>query len=153
MGVAARMNIMTKTELTPSKGKYLRCDLTFQTFNRLWVLNPTGIDKRGKMYWECLCECGNKTIVSASYLRNGKIKSCGCLRKEGNNTKHQHTSGSHTPSPTYNSWRKAKQRCNNPNNRDWHRYGGRGIKIDPRWDSFKNFLEDMGERPDGTTID
>ena len=106
------------------------------------------------MYWECLCECGNKTIVSASYLRNGKIKSCGCLRKEGNNTKHQHTSRSHTPSPTYSSWIKAKQRCNNPNVPNWVDYGGRGIKVCDRWlDSFENFLADMGERPDGTTID
>ena len=46
-----------------------------------------------------------------------------------------------------------RQRCSNPNVRSYARYGGRGIKIDPRWNSFATFLEDMGSRPPGTTID
>lgn len=46
-----------------------------------------------------------------------------------------------------------RARCNNPKYAGYERYGGRGIKIDPRWDSFENFLADMGERPAGTTIE
>jgi transcriptional regulator with AAA-type ATPase domain len=47
-----------------------------------------------------------------------------------------------------------KARCGNPNNPSYPRYGGAGIKVCERWqNSFANFLEDMGERPDKTTID
>lgn len=59
--------------------------------------------------------------------------------------------------PTYSSWQHMKDRCNNPNNTHYNYYGGRGIKVCKRWlDSekgFINFLEDMGERPQGLTLD
>lgn len=55
--------------------------------------------------------------------------------------------------PTYISWRSMRRRCNQPTHHRWGNYGGRGIKICERWSSFKNFLADMGERPDGTTLD
>jgi hypothetical protein len=54
---------------------------------------------------------------------------------------------------TYNSWANMKQRCNNPHNHKYKDYGGKGITYDPRWELFINFLEDMGERPKGTTLD
>ncbi len=57
------------------------------------------------------------------------------------------------PSPTYTSWRKMRERCNNKNDISYHNYGGRGISYDPRWEDFKNFLEDMGERPEETSLD
>jgi len=60
--------------------------------------------------------------------------------------KHGHASGGKT-SPTYQSWRAMRQRCNCPNNKDYHSYGGKGIKVDTQWNSFTKFLEDMGERP------
>jgi hypothetical protein len=46
-----------------------------------------------------------------------------------------------------------RQRCMNPLNPKWHRYGARGIKVCERWDLYENFLADMGERPPGLTID
>lgn len=46
-----------------------------------------------------------------------------------------------------------RERCLNPNSDGYHNYGGRGITIDPRWNDFKTFLEDMGERRPGTTLD
>jgi hypothetical protein len=58
-----------------------------------------------------------------------------------------------TFSPTYTSWNGMKNRCLNPKVKDFKYYGGRGISIDPRWMLFENFLADMGERPEGTTID
>lgn len=56
-------------------------------------------------------------------------------------------------SPTYISWQRMKSRCSNPNNHKWARYGGRGIKVHDRWLDFAAFLEDMGERPEGKTLD
>ena len=56
-------------------------------------------------------------------------------------------------SPTYQSWRAMKHRCLNPKASDWPHYGGRGIQVCERWMMFENFLADMGERPEGMTID
>jgi hypothetical protein len=55
---------------------------------------------------------------------------------------------------TYLSWKEMKKRCANPNQKYWKNYGGRGIRVCDRWlNSFENFLADMGERPEGTSID
>jgi hypothetical protein len=67
------------------------------------------------------------------------------------NAKHLHARKS-GKTPTYNSWMKMRSRCNNPASNRFHAYGGRGIKVCARWDTFANFLFDMGERPVGTTI-
>ncbi len=58
-----------------------------------------------------------------------------------------------TKTPTYNTWINLRQRCLNPNNPNYSRYGGRGITICDRWMTFANFLEDMGERPEGLTLE
>jgi len=55
--------------------------------------------------------------------------------------------------PTRETWYSMRKRCLNSNDRAYKWYGAKGIKIDPRWDSFKNFLADMGERPEGMTLD
>ena len=55
--------------------------------------------------------------------------------------------------PTYKSWQCMKQRCNNPNFPKYEIYGGRGITYDPTWESFINFFNDMGPRPEGKTLD
>lgn len=65
--------------------------------------------------------------------------------------RHGHTTGKF--SPTYQSWCSMIQRCTNPNRESWPYYGGRGITVCPRWMSFDNFLEDMGERPPGLSLD
>lgn len=54
---------------------------------------------------------------------------------------------------TYKSWSGMKQRCDNPNNGDYDNYGGRGITYDPEWEFYRNFLRDMGIRPDGMSLD
>jgi hypothetical protein len=56
--------------------------------------------------------------------------------------------------PLYRNWQSMRQRCKNPNHPSYADYGGRGINVCPEWDnSFTQFLADMGERPDGLTLD
>lgn len=56
-------------------------------------------------------------------------------------------------SPTYKTWRGMKLRCNNPTNASYKNYGAKGITYCERWETFELFLEDMGERPEGMTLD
>ena len=58
------------------------------------------------------------------------------------------------PHPLYSVWQSMKRRCNNPNSPSYHRYGGRGISVCKEWmNDFKQFVSDMGERPEGTSLD
>lgn len=60
---------------------------------------------------------------------------------------------SYRVSPTYSTWKAMRRRCNNPNTLDWKYYGERGIKVCKRWDIFDNFIKDMGEKPEGMSLD
>lgn len=124
-------------------------DLTGQKFGRLTASKFAGCHWRGSRLlrtWECICECdGKKTLVTATDLRAGQVKSCGCLH-------HGHCRN-RTVSPTYQSWQAMHKRCRNPRHPAFKRYAGRGITITERWNRFEYFLEDMGERPGGTTLE
>lgn len=133
-------------------------DLSDQRYGRLMVLKFNRKDKRGKTYWHCRCDCGNETIVRSDPLINGSIQSCGCLSLEmfvKRITKHGYCSRvKPNGNSTYVTWKSMKQRCYDANSDNYPYYGGRGIKVCERWlDSFNNFVEDMGERPEGMTID
>lgn len=123
---------------------------------RLTVVSRVEGKDRTCAYWQCACECGGVTIQRGKDLRTGKVKSCGCLNRQPITGSpvltHGHTSF-HKATKTYSSWLNIKQRCNNPKNPKYPDYGGRGISYCDRWESFENFLADMGERPTGTTID
>lgn len=76
------------------------------------------------------------------------------LRKEVGKLKHGHATRKQGLTPTYQSYRSMVTRCYNRNREDYNLYGGRGIKVCERWlKSFQAFLEDMGERPEGRTLD
>jgi hypothetical protein len=98
--------------------------------------------------WSCICECGVSSAVSEMNLKNSKSTSCGCYTREASrrsNTKHGE---SRRRSPEYNAWQTMRDRCLNPRNKRFAKYGGRGITICDRWlESYTNFLEDMGRRP------
>lgn len=113
-------------------------DLTGKRFGRWSVQSYAG----GK-FWNCLCDCGSTAKVQSNPLRVGSSKSCGCLR----------ITHAKTNSPEYYSWASMHQRCGNPAATSFDRYGGRGIKVCERWSTFSKFYADMGERPEGTTLD
>jgi hypothetical protein len=123
-----------------------------QVFSRLTLVRREGSSLA--MRWVCLCECGNATRVRGSDLASGRTRSCGCLHTEIRRTarKHGHARRAGV-SPTFQSWSSMLTRCTNPNNAQFHDYGGRGIQVCDRWLKFENFLADMGERPDGLTLD
>lgn len=102
-----------------------------------------------KTRWNCVCSCGGKATVYAQALKNGNTQSCGCLAVDRNG---QRTHGM-SKSATYSSWQAMRGRCENENNSHYKNYGGRGIRVCARWHSFENFLEDMGERPAGHSIE
>ncbi len=127
-------------------------DLTGQKFERLVIVQRMDNDKYGNLRWLCLCYCGKEIIIRGDSLKSGNTKSCGCLKKEGNNFKHGHSTKNKT-SKTYNSWYGMIQRCANPNTINYKDYGGNGTIVCKRWLKFENFLEDMGEVPIGKSID
>jgi len=126
-------------------------NLSWQKFGRLFV-KEFAYSKNNRGYWVCECECGNFKTVCDSELLRGNVKSCGCYRKD-RLTVHGHNRLDSGPSPTHNSWRGMRERCDDPNNINYPRYGALGVTVFPQWALFENFLSDMGERPAGKTLD
>lgn len=104
---------------------------------------------KGKIYWNVLCDCGNKTTVALSSW----TKSCGCLMLEWAKSGKAPMTHGLRHSLAYGSWALMKQRCLNPRNPHYKNWGGRGITICKRWLNFINFYTDMGERLVGYSID
>jgi hypothetical protein len=130
-------------------------DIANVRFGRLTALEKIKTSIGGHAIWKCICDCGSIKEVSGVSLRGGDIVSCGCYRREKMRStalKHGNgRTGKHTPE--YNVWLGIKARCTRPGATAYDQYGGRGINVCDRWLDFVKFLEDMGERPPGTTID
>jgi len=128
-------------------------DVTGQVFGRLTVLER--VKRRGhkEIYWRCQCTCGKLTEVMAQNLREGKIRSCGCLKDEltaERRAKHRHSrvGAAQKPSSEYKTWCGMRDRCNRPNHVAYKNYGGRGVKVCAEWEaSFEAFLAHIGPKP------
>ena len=125
-----------------------RLELTGKIYGRLTVIRFAYV-KNKATYWICRCECGNDVIVKGANLNSGNSKSCGCLEVENRqhfmdvfSDKYKKHGMGH--SRLSGIWYHMKDRCNNPNNKDYAIYGGRGIRVCDEWnhkDGFVAFYE------------
>ena len=120
-------------------------DITAHRFGRLAAVRQNGVTEHRKTLWRCLCDCGQEIDVTLDRLRSGKTKSCGCYRAEFTTSKN--TSHGLAKTRVYRIWAGMRARCLNPKHPRWQWYGGRGIAVCSRWESFEAFYEDMGEPP------
>lgn len=106
----------------------------------LFLRNTDTLDSRGhKGFALYQCSCGKVCELKIYRVDSGNTKSCGCLQKE--NSK-KHGLRNH---PLYVVWLNMRQRCSNPKVGCYPRYGGRGITVCDRWNTFINFYNDVIE--------
>lgn len=125
-------------------------DITRQRFGKLVALAYVGKWKKSRRaLWDFVCDCGNTKKVLLQNVTTGQVKSCGCIVATSAGL-------TQTERYTYTSYSAMIRRCTDPAYFRYPDYGGRGIHIYFDWlpeGGFKNFLRDMGPRPQGTTID
>lgn len=126
-------------------------DLTGKKYNRLTVIERASdyiyADGKRDIRWKCICDCGNQIDVTASHLKSGHTKSCGCYAKEMSRCKEvKHRKHGLTferdrkPTRIYRIWIQMKIRCFKINDSHFKDYGARGITVCEEWlDDFKSF--------------
>lgn len=131
-------------------------ELSGREFGSLVVISPAGMNKHHNQLWNCRCVCGKEKVIAGGQLCGGKAQSCGCqkadlLRKA--NTTHGAAGKGRNKHPTYRVWGEMIRRCESPNSNRYYSHGARGISVCERWHDYAAFMEDMGPRPEGHTLD
>lgn len=131
-------------------------DETGNRYGRLLVLKDSGQRCHRQVMWLCLCNCGRETEIVGCSLRARKTTSCGCFQKE--KVAVRATTHGMTGTSTYISWQDMKRRCgassSSASEATRRNYYDKGIRVCNRWlNSFEAFLEDMGRKPEGYTLD
>lgn len=111
-----------------------KIDLTGSSFGQLVVIEQAERAVDGGIAWKCKCVCGKEAIVRSGNLLNGGTKSCGCYREGLRQYKLRHRY-------IYLVWVAMRQRCFNPQNKDYKYYGGRGIAVCDKWNNPKPFIK------------
>lgn len=104
-------------------------DLTGRRFGKLVAVQIDTSPNLKKRKWVCLCDCGNSVSVATNHLTSGKTISCGCRRYETKNQTH-----GMKQTRIYSIWCGMKKRCNNPNDKNFPKYGGKGISVCKEWE-------------------
>lgn len=129
-------------------------DVTGERYGRLVAIERAGRQGRN-VCWKFKCDCGKEVVHQIANVRHGTTQSCGCYRDE-KLVERVRTHGhriNRTTSRTLNQYNHAKNRCFSPRNKHYANFGGRGITMCDRWrEGFQNFLDDMGECPDGLSL-
>lgn len=118
-------------------------DLLGQKFYKLYVERFEGI-KNHRAMWSCICDCGNKVIVSGNNLLTGNTTSCGCIHKELLSQRNKETLTTHgmTRTRLHIIWCDMKARCYYEKDKCYSLYGGRGISVCEEWkNNFSSFYE------------
>ena len=130
-------------------------DRTNERYGRWLVVKPMGFSREERprrSLWLCRCDCGTERVLNSQTLQDNASLSCGCLHKERVSA----SSKTHGLSRTrlYKQWTAMKQRCENPKDRGFQLYGGRGIAVCKEWsESFEAFAKYVGEKPEGMSLD
>jgi len=108
--------------------------------------------KDGHIQWLCQCSCGDVGTYLATRVKHNRV--AGCQKCAHALTGSRVRTHGMKNTATYSSWISMKDRCTNPESKDFARYGGKGITVCDQWlNSFEQFYKDIGEKPNGTSID
>lgn len=126
-------------------------DIRGQRFGQLTVVSFVGIKNKDSAVWSCACDCGQEVIATSRTLRIGEATKC---RKCGYKQRSYPRAHGMLGTPEYWTWSSMIARCYVKSSSVYKYYGGRGITVCDRWrKSIKNFVKDMGPRPEGLTLD
>lgn len=131
-------------------------DITGQAFGLLMAIGQTcERSPTGSVLWRFSCACGNEHVASAADVRrtSNPTHSCGCIRSTYRASGAARRKHGKSDTTIHNTWMGMLARCENQNNKAYSNYGGRGIRVCDRWHDFEKFYSDMGERPDGMSLE
>lgn len=104
-----------------------------QKFNRLTFVEHSGLNKHGAKTAVFKCDCGNEKIFILNNVINGRTTSCGCFRKEYVSKERPGFKHGLAKTPIYDTWQSMMKRCYKTSNKNYHQYGGRGIRVCDEW--------------------